>query len=199
MAVTVDHISNGRLDLGIGAGWFERKHAEFGIEFPPVGERVSRYAEALALLDEFLTHDLTTFEGKYYQLREAPNRPTPAQSPRMPIMVGAHGPRTMAIAARYANIWNSRGTVEEMAERTGVMDAAATKAGRDPASIVRSVSYFPARTEERPWASVGAFVTWVEQYRAVGYTDFIFEAPGPEQREVAARIARNVLPQFRAG
>jgi alkanesulfonate monooxygenase SsuD/methylene tetrahydromethanopterin reductase-like flavin-dependent oxidoreductase (luciferase family) len=198
-AVTVDHISGGRLDLGFGAGWFEREHEEFGLELPPIGERVSRYAEALALLDEFLRNDLTTFEGRYYQLREAPNRPTPVQSPRMPILVGAHGPRTMKIAARHADIWNSRGTVEEMAERNRVIDAAATEAGRDPASIIRSVSYFPARTEERPWASVEAFTSWVERYRAVGFTDFIFEAPGPDQRGVADRIARDVLPQFRAG
>lgn len=196
-AVTVDHISGGRLDLGIGAGWFEREHEEFGLELPPIGERVSRYAEALALLDEFLRNDLTTFEGKYYQLQEAPNRPTPVQSPRMPIMVGAHGPRTMKIAARHADIWNSRGTVEEMAERNQTMDTAAQAAGRDPASIVRSVSYFPARTEERPWASVDAFTSWVERYREVGFTDFIFEAPGPDQRDVAERVARDVLPQFR--
>jgi alkanesulfonate monooxygenase SsuD/methylene tetrahydromethanopterin reductase-like flavin-dependent oxidoreductase (luciferase family) len=198
-AVTVDHISGGRLDLGIGAGWFEREHEEFGLELPPIGERVSRYAEALALLDTFLRNDLTTFEGKYYQLHEAPNRPTPVQSPRMPIMVGAHGPRTMKIAARHADIWNSRGTVEEMAERNQAIDAAAIAAGRDPGSIIRSVSYFPARTEERPWASVEAFTSWVERYQAVGFTDFIFEAPAPEQRDVAERIARDVLPQFRAG
>lgn len=197
MAVTVDHISGGRLDLGIGAGWFEREHEEFGLELPPIGERVSRYAEALALLDEFLRNDLTTFEGKYYQLREAPNRPTPVQSPRMPIMVGAHGARTMKIAARYADIWNSRGTVEEMAERNLAIDAAAEAAGRDPSTIIRSVSYFPARTEERPWASVDAFTSWVERYRAAGFTDFIFEAPGADQREVAERVAQDVLPQLR--
>ncbi len=199
MAVTVDHISNGRLDLGFGAGWFEREHEEFGLELPPIGERVSRYAEALALLDEFLTNDLTTFDGTFYQLKNAPNRPTPVQNPRMPILVGAHGPRTIGIAARYADIWNSRGTVEEMAERNAMIDAAAVRAGRDPGSIVRSVSYFPARTDEQPWASVAAFTTWVEQYRAVGYTDFLFEAPAEADRETASQIAREVLPQFRAG
>jgi alkanesulfonate monooxygenase SsuD/methylene tetrahydromethanopterin reductase-like flavin-dependent oxidoreductase (luciferase family) len=105
----------------------------------------------------------------------------------------------MKIAARHADIWNSRGTVEEMAERNQAIDAAAHAAGRDPGSIIRSVSYFPARTEERPWASVEAFTSWVERYQAVGFTDFIFEAPAPEQRDVAERIARDVLPQFRAG
>jgi len=196
-AVTVDHISGGRLDLGIGAGWFEAEHEAFGIELPPIGERVSRYAEALALLDEFLRNDLTTFDGKYYQLKDAPNRPPPVQQPRIPFMIGAHGPRTIAIAARYANTWNSRGTVQEMKDRNALIDAACAKYGRDPLEIIRSVSFFPARTDKRVWTSVDTFVDWIEQYRAVGFTDFIFEAPAEEDRETASRIAREILPQLR--
>jgi len=196
-AVTVDHISNGRLVLGFGAGWFEAEHEAFGLDLPDVGLRVSRYAEALDLLDQFLTNDLTTFDGKYYTLREAPNRPTPAQSPRMPILVGAHGPRTIGIAARHADIWNSRGTVEEMKERNARVDAACEKAGRDPAAVTRSVSWFPFRTPEPVWDSVDAFTDWVERYRAIGYTDFLFEEPPAEKREVAERIAAEVLPALR--
>lgn len=198
-AVTVDHISGGRLDLGLGAGWHEGEHEAFGINLPPIGERVSRYAEALALIDEFLRNDLTTFDGEYYQLREAPNRPTPVQQPRIPIMVGAHGPRTIRIAARHTDIWNSRGTVDEMRERNEALTAAAVHYGREPESIVRSVSYFPFRTDQRPWESEDAFVAWVEQYRAIGFTDFLFEAPPPEHRDVADRIARDILPQLRGG
>lgn len=196
-AVTVDHISGGRLDLGVGAGWFEAEHEAFGIELPPIGERVSRYAEALALLDEFLRNDLTTFEGKYYQLKDAPNRPRPIQQPRIPFMIGAHGPRTIAIASRYANTWNSRGTVEEMQERNALIDAACAKHGRNPDEITRSVSFFPARTDKRVWTSEDTFVDWVEQYRAVGFTDFLFEAPNEDDRETATRIARDILPQLR--
>jgi alkanesulfonate monooxygenase SsuD/methylene tetrahydromethanopterin reductase-like flavin-dependent oxidoreductase (luciferase family) len=198
-AVTVDHISGGRLILGIGAGWFVAEHEAFGLEFPDTGLRVSRYAEALDLLDQFLRNDLTSFSGKYYTLQEAPNRPTPVQQPRMPIIVGAHGPRTIAIAARQADIWNSRGSVDEMRERSALLDAAATKAGRDPAEIVRSAYYISGRTESRPWDSVDAFTEWVEQYRAIGFTDFLFEEPPAGKREIASRIAADVLPALRKG
>lgn len=198
-AVTVDHISNGRLILGVGAGWFEAEHDAFGLELPPIGERVSRFSEAMALLDTFLSNDLTTFEGANYTFRDAPNRPPSVQTPRVPIIVGAHGARTIGVAARHANIWNSRGTVDEMRERNAMMDAACEKAGRDPSAIVRSVSWFPARTDRKVWDSVESFTQWVEEYRAVGFTDFLFEEPAPEQRAVAAEIARDVLPQLRRG
>jgi alkanesulfonate monooxygenase SsuD/methylene tetrahydromethanopterin reductase-like flavin-dependent oxidoreductase (luciferase family) len=196
-AVTVDHISNGRLILGLGAGWYEWEHDAFGIEFPDVGPRVSQFAEALDLVDTFLRNDTTSFDGTWYTLREAPNRPAPLQSPRIPIIVGAHGPRTIGIAAKHADIWNSRGTVEEMRERTERLDAACARSGRDPSTIIRSVSYFPARTPERIWESVDAFADWVGRYREIGFTDFIFEAPPPEHRGIGERIARDLLPTLR--
>ena len=196
MAVTVDHISNGRVTLGIGAGWFVAEHEAFGLELPDVGERVSRYGEALALLDQFLRNDTTTFEGTHYHLKDAPNRPPPVQA-RLPIMVGAHGTRTITLAAKHAGIWNSRGTVEEMRERSDLLTAAAEKAGRDPDDIVRSAYYIASRTDFRPWASTDAFVEWVERYRAIGFTDFIFEEPPPDRADLAARIAEEVLPALR--
>ena len=199
MAVTVDHISNGRLILGLGAGWNVPEHEAFGLEFPDTGLRVSQYAESLALLDQFLRDDLTTFDGTWYRMADAPNRPAPVQRPRLPIIVGAHGPRTIGIAARHADIWNSRGTVEEMRERSARVDEACAKAGREPSAVTRSVSYFPVRTEKRPWESVDAFADWVDSYREIGFTDFIFEAPPPEHRAVADRIATDLLPALRRG
>ncbi len=197
MAVTVDHISHGRAALGIGAGWFVAEHEAFGIEFPETGERVSRYGEALALLDRFLRNDTTTFEGTWYTLKEAPNRPAPVQ-PRLPIMVGAHGPRTISLAARHADIWNSRGTVEEMRERSDRVTAAAEKAGRNPDEIVRSAYYISSRTDQRPWSSPGAFTEWVESYRAVGFTDFLFEEPAPAETESASIIVQEIIPKIRS-
>jgi alkanesulfonate monooxygenase SsuD/methylene tetrahydromethanopterin reductase-like flavin-dependent oxidoreductase (luciferase family) len=198
MAVTVDHISHGRAALGIGAGWFVAEHEAFGIEFPETGERVGRYGEALALLDQFLRNDSTTFEGTWYTLRDAPNRPAPVQ-PRLPIMVGAHGPRTIAMAGRHADIWNSRGTVEEMKERSDRLSGAAVRAGRDPDDIVRSAYYNPTRTDKRPWGSAAAFIEWVESYREVGFTDFLFEEPAPEEMDTANEIVREVIPRLRSG
>lgn len=198
-AVTVDHVSGGRLILGVGAGWYEAEHRALGIEFPETGKRVSQFAESLDLLDRFLSNNTTTYSGDWYRLRDAPNRPAPIHAPRMPIMVGAHGPRTIGIAARHADIWNSRGDVYEMRERNARMDAACQRAGRDPSEVTRSISYFPVRTTQRPWASLDAFASWVETYRAIGYTDFIFDAPPPEHREIAERIAQELLPELRRG
>src|SRR5919202_4366294 len=76
-ALTVDHISNGRLDVGLGAGWYEPEHGMFGVEFPPVAERVARYREAIEVVDRLLRNDTTTYTGRYYQLRDAPLRPRP--------------------------------------------------------------------------------------------------------------------------
>src|SRR5665811_1322445 len=116
-AVTVDHISGGRLELGVGAGWFVEEHEMFGLDFPKTAELVERYAEAIDLLDRYLSADETTFAGEYYHFKSAYNRPAPVQKPRMPLMLGAHGPRMIDLVSRYADTWNSRGTPEEMRER----------------------------------------------------------------------------------
>lgn len=196
-AVTVDHLSGGRLILGFGAGWFDLEHEQFGIELPPIGERVSRYAEALDLLDTFLRNDLTTFDGKWYTLRDAPNRPKPVHAPRMPIIVGAHGPRTIGIAARHADIWNTRGPVDEVQERQRTMDDACGKIGRDPDSVIRSLLYIPTRTPDRPWDSLEAFTDYVGKFREIGITDFLFDEPPAANRGILERVAGELLPTLR--
>lgn len=199
-AVTLDQISNGRSILGLGAGWFEAEHEAFGIPFPDTGERVSLFGDALAYLDTYLRTDQASYEGTHFTLRNAPNVPGPVQSPRMPIIVGGHGPRVIRLAAPYMDIWNSRGTTAEIQERIDVLDRACDRIGRDPAEIVRSVGYFPFRTPEaKPWSSPDAFVNWVEQYRALGITDFIFDEPFPEDMPMARHIAHEILPLLRRG
>lgn len=198
-AVTLDHISNGRLELGIGAGWFRGEHEMFGLDFPPTGELVDRYAEALDLLDRFLSNDVTTFAGEYYTLSEAPNRPAPIQKPRMPIMVGAHGPRMIDLAARYADSWNSRGTPAEMRERNDRMDAACARHGRDPQTVKRSMLYVIAQmTDENPWASVDAFTDYVGRFSEAGVEEFLFQPPPPEEFAIVERVAAEIIPGLRA-
>ena len=198
MAVTLDHISDGRLELGIGAGWFKAEHDMFGLEFPETGELVDRYAEALDLLDRFLSNDVTTFEGEYYTLREAPNRPAPVQRPRMPIMIGAHGPRMINLAAQYADSWNTRGTPEEVRERNLRMDAACAKAGRDPKSVKRSLLYVIAQmTDEDPWASVDAFTDFVGRFSEAGIQEFIFQPPDNLDFAIVETVATEVIPGLR--
>jgi alkanesulfonate monooxygenase SsuD/methylene tetrahydromethanopterin reductase-like flavin-dependent oxidoreductase (luciferase family) len=200
MAVTVDHISNGRLELGVGAGWFKTEHEMFGLDFPETGELVERYAEALDLLDRFLTNDVTTFHGEYYSLQEAPNRPPPVQQPRMPIMIGAHGPRMIRLAARYADTWNTRGTPEEVRQRNLLMDEACRAIDRDPREVKRSLLYVIAQMhEERPWDSVDAFVDFVGRFSEAGVQQFIVQPPDPSEFAMVERVAQDVIPSLRTG
>jgi len=199
-AVTVDHISGGRLEFGLGAGWYQPEHEMFGIDFPPTGELVDRYSEALDLVDRFLRNDVTTFEGEYYTLKNAPNRPLPVQQPRPPIMIGAHGPRMIRLAARYADSWNSRGTVDEIRQRNQVMDAACAKIGRDPREVKRSLLFIPSQMPgEAPWDSPEAFIDFVGRFSEAGVQEFLMQPPLPEHYDMLERIAREVIPALRAG
>jgi alkanesulfonate monooxygenase SsuD/methylene tetrahydromethanopterin reductase-like flavin-dependent oxidoreductase (luciferase family) len=197
-AVTLDHISGGRLELGIGAGWFAPEHEMFGLEFPPTGELVDRYEEALDLLDRYLRNDVTSFEGAYYSLKEAPNQPKPRQHPRPPFVLGAHKPRMIRLAARYADTWNSRGTPQEILERNELLDDACEEEGRDPAEIKRSLLYVIAQmTDENPWDSVDAFVDFVGRFSEAGIQEFIFQPPQPEHYPLVERISLEVIPGLR--
>jgi alkanesulfonate monooxygenase SsuD/methylene tetrahydromethanopterin reductase-like flavin-dependent oxidoreductase (luciferase family) len=116
-AVTVDHISNGRLEFGVGAGWYVPEHEMYGIDFPPPAELVSRFREAVEVIDRLMREEVVTYEGEYYTLKEAAFRPGPIQRPRPPLTLGAHGPKMLRIVAEYADSWNSFGTVEEIRQR----------------------------------------------------------------------------------
>lgn len=198
-AVTLDHISGGRLELGLGAGWFADEHEMFGIDFPPTKELVDRYEEALELIDGYLRHDTFSYDGEHYQMREAPNRPPPVQQPRIPLMLGAHQRRMIGIAARFADTWNTRGTPDEVRERNERLDEACAAIGRDPASIKRSLLYVIAQMpDEHPWASIDAFEDYVGRFGEAGVREFIFQPPEPEQYDMVERIARDVMPGLRA-
>jgi alkanesulfonate monooxygenase SsuD/methylene tetrahydromethanopterin reductase-like flavin-dependent oxidoreductase (luciferase family) len=197
-AVTLDHISGGRLELGLGAGWYEPEHDMFGLEFPEPGERVDRYEESLDLLDRYLRNDTTTFEGAYFSLHGAQNRPAPVQQPRIPFVLGAHQKRTIGLAARYADTWNTRGTMAEVRERNAMLDDACAREGRDPREVKRSLLYVVAHmTDEQPWASVDAFVDFVGRFGEAGIEEFIFQPPEPEHYPLVEEIALGVIPDLR--
>lgn len=197
-AVTVDHISGGRLELGIGAGWFVWEHERFGLDFPPTKELVDRYEEAVTLLDTYLRNDVSSFQGQHYTLRDAPNRPASVQRPRPPIVLGAHGKRTIGIAGRFADTWNSRGTPAEIKERNARLDEAAIAAGRDPRHIRRSLLYVIAQMpEEQPWASVEAFRDFVGRFSEAGMADFILQPPPPDRFDIVERVAHEVILSLR--
>jgi len=141
-AVTLDHLSDGRAILGIGAAWFEREHDAFGIDFGSgFGERLDRLAEALEVISRLLAGERFDFDGRFYTMRDALCAPRPVQD-RLPILIGGSGPKkTMPLVARYADIWNTYGTPADLAVRDGLLRERCAEIGRDPATIERMVNY----------------------------------------------------------
>lgn len=195
--VTVDHISNGRLDIGFGAGWYEPEHPMFGLELWQPRERVERFGEAVELLDGWLRNEVTTYAGRYYALSEAPRRPGAVQQPRPPLVLAGHRPKMLRIIARYADTWNSFGTIEEMRERNVRLDEECLKIGRDPKQIIRSLYGWAAMLPSDPWQSVQAFRDMVQSYAEAGVDEFLIDQPRPEQQAVLERVAAEVLPSLR--
>jgi F420-dependent oxidoreductase-like protein len=140
MAATLDLVSNGRLELGIGAGWNEEESGAYGIELGSLRERFDRFDEACEVIVSLLTSTTTDFSGEYYTLRAARCEPKPAQQPHPPICIGGTGEkRTLRAAARWAQHWNfPGGTVEEFAAKRDVLRKHCSDIGRDPSTITTS-------------------------------------------------------------
>jgi F420-dependent oxidoreductase-like protein len=189
IAAAVDHISHGRLTLGVGAGWQENEHAAYGIPLGTVRERMDRFEEAVQILRSLLDQPRTTFAGQYFQLRDAPAQPAPVQD-RMPLLIGGGGERrTMRIAARYADEWNSWTTPELLAHKVSVLREHCEQVGRDPAEIhvsTQAVLYLSTseewlsgrRQEAQPGAPVivgtpGEVAEIVARYAEAGADEFI--------------------------
>ena len=143
MAATLDQLSGGRLDLGLGAGWNEAEFTENGLPFPRPGERLAMLEEALGVLRALLGADgaPASFSGRYYHADQAPVLPGPVQRPRPPLWVGGKGDRLLGVVARAADGWNTcwSMTAEDYQERAGVLAAACRRAGRDPGAVRRAV------------------------------------------------------------
>ena len=196
MAVTVDHISNGRLEIGLGAGWYEPEHTMFGIPFPETRELVGRFKEAVQVVDLMTREDTSSFDGEYYQLRDARSRPASVQKPRPPLVLGAFGPRMLKIVARYADTWNAFGTPEEMRERNQMLDDYCREIGRDPDTLDRSLYYWVPKADLDPWVSKDAFYSVLEPYVEAGVNQFILDQPGDKQIGQLDWVAAEVLPKY---
>ena len=200
-AVTVDHISDGRLILGLGAGWHVDEHRRYGIDLPEPPERVARFAEAVELISLLMAQERTTFNGRYYHLDDAPLEPRPLQAPRIPILIAAHRPRMLRLAARYADQWDTfaamldtatDGVVTELAQRIRALDDACREIGRDPAEIRRST--WAPREVLRSEAS---YLDFVSRHRAMGFTDFSTVMPANADLPVLRRVAEDLIPDLR--
>jgi F420-dependent oxidoreductase-like protein len=190
-AVTVDHASHGRLDLSLGAAWYEKEHLELGIPFPPTAERFDMLEDALEIVTRLFTGDVVSYEGRTFSLRDAQLRPTPVQQPRPPIWIGGSGPRrTLPLAARYADVWHAFGSPSSLRETSARLDELAVEAGRDPADIVRagSLSLDDTDTARRHAA----------KWRDAGYGYLVCGWPG-EGDALVERFAREVMPELTEG
>jgi F420-dependent oxidoreductase-like protein len=146
---TIDNLSGGRTDVGIGAGWSQMEYDAYGIPFPSVGTRMDQLEEGIQVLRGLLHDEVTSFDGKWFQLRDARNEPRPVQA-KLPIWVGGGGEkRTLRIAARYADGWNVPFiSPEEFARKRAVLHQHCDDVGRDPAEIRTTVNVGMAFSEE---------------------------------------------------
>ncbi|MFE5291641.1 LLM class F420-dependent oxidoreductase [Isoptericola sp. NPDC056618] len=193
LAATVDHLSGGRLELGIGAGWNEHEHTMYGLDLGTVRERMDRLEESLQILTSLWTEPRTTFDGAHYRLADAVAEPKPVQRPHPPIWVGGSGPRrTLRLVARYADAWNdTSSTPEQVAALGEVLERHCADVGRDPAEIRRTVQL---RLREHPLAELPGLV---ERYAAAGVTEFVVVLSSGEAalRELDGVVA--ALPALR--
>ena len=216
IAAAVDHISGGRLTLGVGAGWQVNEHDAYGIPLGSVRERLDRFEEACEVLRSLLRTDRTSFTGSYFSLADAPNRPRPVQE-RLPLLIGGGGERrTMRLAARVADAWNTWSTPEVLAAKMQVLRRHCEELGRDPAEISvstqallflapdeRSLDDVRAAAGDRPGV-VGTPPQVVEilaRYREAGAAEFIVPdftfGPLDRKKELCDLFIEEVAPALR--
>ncbi len=195
MGATVDIISGGRMDFGIGAGWNELEHTSYGIPLYRPGERIDRLAEACEVIRLLWTEDAPDFAGRYYQLRGARCEPKPVQKPYPPFVIGGSGERkTLRVVARYADIWNfGGGSVEDFIHKSQVLDEHCAAIGRDPASIERSVQY-----RVTPNDDLNAVRDRLRGFIQAGATHIIPYLAPPYLPGIARRLADEVVEPLRA-
>ena len=140
-AVTIDHASHGRLELALGAAWFEKEHHELGIPFPPTSERFDLLEDTLEIVTRLFTGDVVSYDGQAGLAARRTPAPAAGAAPHPPIWIGGTGPRrTLPLAARYADVWHGFGSPNSLREANARLDELAEAAGRDPSSILRAGS-----------------------------------------------------------
>jgi alkanesulfonate monooxygenase SsuD/methylene tetrahydromethanopterin reductase-like flavin-dependent oxidoreductase (luciferase family) len=224
-AATIDRIAGGgRFILGLGAGWSVQEHRAYGIPLPPPATRMAMLAEAIQICRLLWTEDRPSFQGRYFQLGEAPSEIKPLPGHPIPILVGAMGEQLgLRVVARHADIWNMVGGIPDVVRRkSALLDQYCAEAGRDPATLVRSIEVpFAVATDA---ATLNRRLDWVsrhrgyprdtiqdkilagspaqciariEQYLAMGVTQFMLITLTPFDDEELELFAGQVIPAFR--
>jgi F420-dependent oxidoreductase-like protein len=206
-AATIDHLSGGRAEIGLGAGWAEAEYRAFGIPFPPIGERLDLLDEATAAVRALLHEGVASVEGKHVTLRDAHLEPRPVQA-RVPIWIGGAGERrTAAVAARHADGWNVPFVSPDvLAHKRGVLDGHCAAAGRDPAAVAMGVNVIVCDDDASLAAQFGPRSEAVRPGSVVGtsaeqVTDALgrYVAAGAATVNVALRAPWNPAALDRAG
>ncbi len=199
-AMTVDHISNGRLILGIGAGRAPLDHSMTGTTPWEAPERARRFREFVEITHHLLTHPVTTYEGQYYRVKEAIMNPAPVQKPLPRLMLAAHGDTTLKLTARLADTWNTflkfnAAPDEALAlaqEHNRKLDEYCTRAGRTPTTLSRSL--LCGLTQDHLFASREAFRAYIGRYREAGIDEFIFYWTSEEPHTVFPNLHKTTIP-----
>lgn len=219
MATAADHLSGGRVSLGLGAGWHEREHRAFGFDFPSLGDRITRLDEQAAAIRRLLDDEEVTVGGRFVHMDRAVNLPRPVQD-RLPLMIGAGGEqRSLRIVARDADVWNGEGDPPTLARKSGILDEHCRALGRDPAAIRRTAGVPPAFLRDDRSAAIAGLVALLErvglepadaraiaesspfvgndadvasrlrEYEDVGLAELILDQPAPADVETLERLA----------
>lgn len=193
-AATVDVVSGGRLDLGLGAGWNEYEHASMGISLYAPGERLRRFGEACEIIKRLFTQHLTDFDGRYYQLKDARCEPKPIQKPYPPFVIGGSGEQlTLKIVAKYADVWNfAGGPVETFAHKVSVLHEHCATIGRDPAEIELSIQIYVN------YDNLDETIQTVQGFVDAGATHIILNLRYPYPERIVTRLAEQVVPRIQA-
>ena len=187
-AVTIDHASHGRLELSLGAAWFDKEHDELGIPFPSTAERFDLLEDALEIVTRLFTGDVVSYRGRRVSLRDAQLRPTPVQQPHPPIWIGGSGPRrTLPLVAKYADVWHTWGTPNSLRDTNLRLDELAAEAGRDSASILRASSL--------PLDDLDTARKHATKWRGAGYGYLVCGWPEAGRSQIEAFV-RDVMPDL---
>jgi F420-dependent oxidoreductase-like protein len=222
MAATIDHVSGGRLELGMGAAWYELEHDQYGIPFPRIGVRMDMLDEACRIMRSMWTQETTTFEGKHFQLKDARMEPKPVQE-HLPLVIGGSGERrTLRIVAEHADIWNSfYGDVDHYRHLLDVLAGHCSDVGRDPADVRKSLNFRAVLRddEQDAWERlrelyegdppervlnmtiVGTPEQCVERlrpYADLGVGDFLLASLAPFDAQTVERVATEVAPALKS-